>query len=106
MSYAILETGQKQYRAEKGQELDIELLDAKDGDTVKLESVLLYSDGDKVIVGQPYVKGAVVEAEVLKRFREKKVISFKYIRREGSSKRTVGHRQWKTRILIKDLKVG
>ena len=100
MSYVILEAGGKQYRAEKGSELDVELLDADDGAQVKFDKILLYSDKDKVLVGTPYVKGARAEAKVVGRFRSRKVISFKYIRRQGNAKTKIGHRQWKTRVKI------
>ena len=103
MTYAIVETGGKQYRAEKGGELDIELLEAKDGAKVKFDKVLIYSEKGKVLVGKPYVKGAAVEAMVVKHFRDTKVISFKYIRREGNAKTKIGHRQWKTRVKISSL---
>lgn len=103
MSYVILETGGKQYRAEEGSELDIELLDVKDGEDVSFDKILLYSGDDKVLVGTPYVKGAEAKGQVLKRLRSRKVISFKYIRREGNAKTKIGHRQWKTRVKIQSL---
>lgn len=106
MNYAIIETGGKQYRAEEGAELDVELLGpeaANAGDAVKLDKVLLFSDGKDVKIGQPYLKGASVEAEVVRTFRERKVISFKYIRRENNTKTKIGHRQWKTTLRVKSL---
>jgi large subunit ribosomal protein L21 len=105
MNYAIVQTGGKQILAEKGKQLDIEKLELKDGATVKLDKVLLVSNEGKIIVGRPYVKGAYVEAEIVKTYRDKKVISFKYIRREGGAKTKIGHRQSLTRILVKSVVV-
>lgn len=104
MNYAIIETGGKQYRAEEGAELDVELLEANAGEAVKLDKVLLYSDGTDVKIGQPYLVGASVEAEVVRTFRDRKVISFKYIRRENNTKTKIGHRQWKTTLRVTALK--
>jgi len=106
MTYAIVETGGKQYRAEAGQVLDIEKLEIEDGKTVKLDKVLFVSDDGTFAVGQPYVKGAVVEAEVVQTKKQKKVISFKYIRREAGAKTKIGHRQQLTRIKIISIKKG
>lgn len=103
MTYAIVQTGGKQILAEAGKQIDIEKLEAKEGSTVKLDKVLLVSAEGKVTVGRPYVKGAYVEAEIVETFRDKKVISFKYIRREGGAKTKIGHRQSLTRIRVKSV---
>ncbi len=103
MTYAIVETGGKQILAEAGKLIDIEKLEAKEGSTIKLDKVLLVSSEGKVNVGRPYVKGAYVEAEIVKNYRDKKVISFKYIRREGGAKTKIGHRQNLTRIQVKSV---
>jgi len=91
-AYAVIETGGKQYRVQKGSVLDIELLDAKEGDKVKIDKVLAVSDGSKLSIGTPVVAGAAVTLEVVKQFRGKKVISFKKKRRKGYHKK-IGHRQ-------------
>ena len=70
-AYAVIETGGKQYRVQKGSVLDIELLDAKEGDKVKIDKVLAVSDGSKLSVGTPVVAGAAVTLEVVKQFRGK-----------------------------------
>ena len=103
MTYAIVQTGGKQILAEAGKQIDVEKLEVKDGSTIKLDKVLLVSNEGKVTVGRPYVQGAYVEAEVLRNFRDKKVISFKYIRREGGAQTKVGHRQSLTRIRVKSV---
>ena len=100
--FAVIETGGKQYKVQAGDELAIERFDvAKDG-AIKLDKVLLVSDGDALEVGRPFVKGAYAEAELVKEFRGPKVISFKYIRREKSATK-VGHRQNYLKIKIKSI---
>jgi len=64
--YAVIETGGKQYRVELGTELEVELLDVKPGQEIKLERVLLVADGEKTVVGQPLVKDAAVSARVVR----------------------------------------
>ncbi len=103
MSYMIVQTGGKQYRAEAGQYIDIEKLEGEAGQKIELDQVLLVSNDKEVVVGQPYVEKALVKGEIVKQYRDKKVISFKYIRREGNSKTKIGHRQYKTRLLVKEL---
>jgi large subunit ribosomal protein L21 len=90
--YAVIETGGKQYRVEVGTQLEVELLDAKAGDTVTLERVLLVADGDAATIGRPVVTEATVSAEVLRQERGDKVISFKY-RPKARRRVKKGHRQ-------------
>ncbi|MFL5777745.1 MAG: 50S ribosomal protein L21 [Chloroflexota bacterium] len=100
--YAVIETGGKQYRVEVGTELQVELLDATPGDTLKLERVLLVADGETASIGRPLVSNASVSAEVLRRDRGDKVISFKY---QPKARRRVkkGHRQELTVLRISDI---
>jgi len=98
--YAIIETGGKQEKVAVGDILNVELLTNKKD--VTFNKVLLLSDGDKVEVGKPYVKGAKVSAEILEQFRAPKVIAFTY-RRRKSSRRIHGHRQSLTKIKITEI---
>ena len=100
--YAVIETGGKQYRVEVGTELEVELLDAEPGKTVKLERVLLVADGDDASIGQPLVDGAAVSAEVLRQDRGPKLISFKY-RPKARTRVKKGHRQELTILRISDI---
>jgi large subunit ribosomal protein L21 len=104
--YAIIETGGKQYRAEAGRELDVEKLGAEPGKKVKLEKVLLVSGDGATQIGRPYVKGAFVEAEIVRNYRDAKVISYKAIRREGGAKTKIGHRQYLTRVRVLAVKAA
>ena len=103
--YAIIEVGGKQYKVEKGDIFDIERQDKKEGQSLTLNKVLLASKDKKIHIGQPYIKGAKVSAEVIKNLKGPKVISYKYIRRESSHWKK-GHRQLLTRIRIEDIKLG
>ena len=100
--YAVIETGGKQYRVEVGTELEVELLDAEPGKTVTLERVLLVADGDDASIGQPVVDGAAVSAEVVRRDRGPKLISFKY-RPKARTRVKKGHRQELTILRISDI---
>src|SRR5450759_4751978 len=90
--YAVIETGGKQYRVEVGTVLEVELLDAKAGDTVNLDRVLLVADGDTTSIGKPIVADASVSAEVVRQMRGEKLISFKY-RPKARRRVKKGHRQ-------------
>lgn len=99
MAFAVIETGGKQYIVTPGQKLKVEKLIANEGDSFKFDKVLLTADGDKVEVGLPHVKGAVVEAKVLKQGRADKVLIFKYHSKTRYRKRK-GHRQMFTELEI------
>ena len=95
---AIFVTGGKQYIVEEGQELYIEKLEAEEGKEVVFDEVL-YVDGK---VGTPTVKGAKVVAKVLKHGKQKKILVFKY-KPKKKYRKTQGHRQPYTKILIKSI---
>ena len=75
--YAILQTGGKQYKVSAGDVIKVEKIEALEGTDVVLTDVLLVSDGEKLTVGRPHVKGAEVVAEVVEQGRGKKIIVFK-----------------------------
>ena len=103
--YAVIETGGKQYRVEVGTELEVELLEGAPGDSITLDRVLLVADGDESAIGHPVVSDAAVEAEVVRRDRADKVISFKY-RPKARSRVKKGHRQDVTVLRITDVRLG
>jgi len=103
--FAVIKTGGKQYRVQKGEILDIEKLDVKEGKKVSFEQVLLIETDGKIQVGTPYLKDTLVKAEVLDNFKDKKVIVFKKKRRK-QYKRKIGHRQELTRIKIGEILTG
>jgi large subunit ribosomal protein L21 len=102
--YAVIETGGKQYKVAEGQTIEVEKLPAEVGETVELDRVLLLVDDEKVVTGNPTVKGAVVSATVVGQERRRKVIVFKYKPRERY-RRKKGHRQAFTRLRIGEIRV-
>ena len=100
--YAVIETGGKQYRVEVGTELEIERLEAGPGESVTFDRVLLIADGDAASIGRPVVANSSVAAEVVRRDRGEKVISFKY-RPKARRRVKKGHRQELTLIRISDI---
>ena len=76
--YATIEFKGKQYKAEKDVVLTVDKLDAEKGTKIDIDTVLLVSDGDKISVGAPYVKGARVTVVVEDSFRDMKVLVFKF----------------------------
>ena len=100
--FAIIQTGGKQYKVKAGDELEIENLDHGKSKTLKLDKVLLCLKDGAVEVGNPYLKGAYCEAELLREVKAPKVISFKYIRREKSATK-IGHRQQYLKVKIKSI---
>ncbi|NIP60352.1 MAG: 50S ribosomal protein L21, partial [Gemmatimonadetes bacterium] len=88
--YAVFRTGGKQFRAEPGGRLRIPSLDAEEGSALTFDEVLLTSDGEDVTIGDPLVKGAKVEAEILRHGKTKKIIVFKRKRRKNY-RRKQGH---------------
>ena len=103
--YAVIESGGKQHRVEKGEILQLEKLDAATGDKVKFDKVLLVGEGESVKIGKPYVQGGQVTAEVLREGRGDKIKIIKFNRRKHY-KRQQGHRQWYTEVKITSIKAG
>lgn len=103
--YAIIRTGGRQYRVEAGKTIDVDRLKDFDvDDSFEITDVLMVGDGDNTVIGQPNVEGAVVKATVVKQYRDKKVIVFKY-RQRTNFRRKYGHRQYYTRLRIDDISV-
>ena len=103
--YAVIESGGKQYRVEVGTELEVDLLDVEPGQEINLERVLLVADGDESSIGTPIVADAAVSAEVVRRARGEKLISFKY-RPKARSRVKKGHRSELTVLRITDVRLG
>lgn len=103
--YALIEYKGKQYKAEKDALIQVDKIDAEKGQTLEIDTVVLVSDGDKVNVGTPYVKGAVVKVVVEETFKDKKVIVLKY-KSKKDYRRTIGHRQQYTTIRVTDIVVA
>ena len=100
--YAIIETGGKQLKVEVGDSIFVEKLDVAEGEEVVLDKVLFIGDKTNKI-GNPYIKGATVTAQVEKQGKEKKVVIFKYNPKKHYHKKQ-GHRQPYTKLVIEDIK--
>lgn len=101
--YAIIENGEKQYRVEKDDVIDVELIEAKDNGQVEFTNVLFIGGGSTAKVGAPYIKQSMVKGELLGVTKGPKVIAFKYKRRKGSTRKKVGHRQKYSRVKITEI---
>ncbi len=101
--FAIIETGGKQYRVATDQKLIVEKLNGDVGSLITFDKVLLINNGQETSFGEPLVSGAKVEAEILKNFKNDKVIILKKRRRQNS-RRKRGHRQHQTLLKITQIK--
>ena len=97
--YAVIADGGRQYKVEKGQELDIDYREVSKGDPIQFDRVLALSHEEDLQLGKPYLDGATVTAEVLGvRFGEKLVVQ--KLRRRKNSRRKTGHRQMYTKVRV------
>jgi len=92
MSFAIIQTGGKQYKVSASEIIKIERLNSEEGKTVEFKNVLFLNDNKTTEIGNPNIEGAKVEATILKNIKNKTVIVFKKRRRKNSRKK-YGHRQ-------------
>ena len=99
MSFAIIETGGKQYKVSASKILEIEKLNAKVGETIKFKNVLLLNDDKTTEIGSPSITGATVEAKLLDIVKDRTVLVFHKRRRKHSRKKN-GHRQRHSKIQI------
>ena len=100
MSYAVIQTGGKQYKVKSGEILKIEKLpDSKPETKIEFKEILAYGDDKEIEIGTPTVSGAKVEAELVKNGKKRTVLIFKK-RRRHNSRRKNGHRQEYSMIKI------
>jgi large subunit ribosomal protein L21 len=100
--YAVVDIAGKQFKVEKDQYLYTPLLEAKAGDSVKFDKVLLIDTDGAVQVGTPLIKGAVISGKVVEHVKDDKVIVFKKKRRKGYALKN-GHRQKLTKVQIESI---
>lgn len=103
--YAVIKTGGKQYRVAAGDKLRVETLNAAEGDSIELDSVLLVGEGEDVKIGTPVVENATVSATVVTHGRADKVEIVKFRRRKHHRKQ-MGHRQNYTLLEITGINAG
>jgi len=103
MSFAIIQTGGKQYKVKASEILKIEQLEnLKPESKIEFKEILAYGDDKNIEVGSPLVKGAKVEAELLKNGKNRTILVFKK-RRRKNSRRKNGHRQLFSLVKIKKI---
>jgi len=100
--YAVIKTGGKQYRVTPGDLVRVEKVDGNIGDEVSFEKVLMFSDGDNVNLGKPYLEDIKVNGRIASHGKNRKVVVFKYKKRKGYRRRK-GHRQDFTLVKIEDI---
>lgn len=101
--FAVIKTGGKQYKVAENDVINVGKLEAEAGKTIKIKDVLMVGEGDDVKVGDPLLKGAEVEAEVVEQKRDRKILVFKKKRRQNY-RRKAGHRQHMTVLKITGIK--
>ncbi len=103
--YAIVEIGGKQYKLEKDATVNVDKLESNENDLLTLDKVLLYADGDNVMIGQPYLSNVKVEALVVGNLKGKKVRGIKFKKRKNYT-RTLGFRPEFSQLKINNFLVS
>ncbi|MCK5600123.1 50S ribosomal protein L21 [bacterium] len=99
--FVVIATGGKQYKVKKGDTINVEYLKIKAGEAINFD--VKFAMDDKMKIVDP--SKIIVDGEVIKNFKDKKVIAFKFKRRKNYHL-TKGHRQLLSQVMIKDIKVG
>ena len=103
MSFAVIQTGGKQYKVKSGEILKVERLeDSKPEAKIEFKEILAYGDDKTIEVGSPVVEGAKVEADLVKNSKNRTILIFKKRRRQNSRRKN-GHRQQYSLIKIKKI---
>ncbi len=102
--YAVLETGGKQVKVEAGRFIDIEKLPQNKGDQVSLSTVLMLVSGKESKIGNPYIKGATINGQIIDLAKDDKVIVYK-MRPKKRTRKKFGHRQWYSRVFIESIEL-
>ena len=102
MVKAIVEINGFQYPVSPGDKISVPFMAVKEGESVKIDKVMMYIDKDNVVIGKPYIENAHVEATVVRNYKNRKKIVFKMKRRKNY-RRKKGHRDYLTEITVKDI---
>ncbi len=100
--FAVIKTGGKQYVIKEGDKLSVEKLELPAGQKFLFDQVLLIDDGTDTAIGTPFLEKAVIKAEVVKNYKDDKILVFKKKRRK-QYRRTRGHRQNLTEVMIEKI---
>lgn len=101
-TYAIVETGGKQYKVTAGGRVKVDFLDTGNGQEVELNRVMLIADGENTIVGNPVIENARVVADCVAEGKNKKIVVLRYKNKTRYHKKT-GHRQLYSSLQIKSI---
>ena len=100
--YAVVEIAGQQFKVEKDQKVYVNRLEGKEGSKISFDNILMLDNSGKIVVGDPVVKGASVEAKIVKHLKDDKVIVFKKKSRKGYKVKN-GHRQALTQIVVENI---
>ena len=100
--YAVVEIAGQQFKVEKDQKVYVNRLDGKEGSKISFDNILMLDNSGKIVLGNPVVKGASVQAKIVKHLKDDKVIVFKKKRRKGYKVKN-GHRQALTQIVVENI---
>lgn len=100
--YAIVDVAGQQFKVTKDQKIFVHRLNGEEGDKVEFDKVLLIDNDDKILVGEPFIKGALITGEILKHLKGDKIKVFKKKRRKGY-KVLKGHRDYLSHVLIETI---
>jgi large subunit ribosomal protein L21 len=100
--YAVVEIAGQQFKVEKDQKVYVNRLEGKEGSKISFDNILMLDNSGKIVLGNPVVKGASVEAKIVKHLKDDKVIVFKKKRRKGYKVKN-GHRQALTQIVVENI---
>jgi len=103
--YALVAASGQQFWLQPNRYVDLDRLDAEEGETVTLDSVLLVKDSKGTTLGQPFIKGASVELKVMAHRRGPKLIVYK-MRPKKKTRRKNGHRQELTRVMVQSIQLN
>ncbi len=103
--YAIVEISGKQYKIEKGLTINVDKIKGQESGSYKVDKVLMFSDGDKVMVGKPYLSEVNVDMEIVGTVKGKKVRGIKFKKRKNYT-RTLGHRPLYLQMKVKEISVN
>ena len=99
MSFAIIQTGGKQYKVSASKIIEVEKLHAEKGKIIQFKNVLLLNDNKTTEIGNPNISGAIVEAKLLENVKDRTILVFHKRRRKNSRKKN-GHRQQHSKVQI------
>lgn len=102
--FAVISHGGKQYNVEPGKLVNLEKIEGDVGSPVEIQDILMISGDNGIAVGNPYVSNAKVVGEIVKQFRDEKILILKKKRRKHYRRRA-GHRQYLTSVLIKSINI-